>query len=685
MASTIPNQERVVDPFASYNSNVVNRITEIVTQNTEGMLTVNSMQVELDTTSPNNTVIVQPGYAVKDDVLIKITSSHTVDITDLSQYVSETVFFPGAGNYYLVLEYQYLKQRPAPQANIKIIKPTERGLITSGSVYLLLKVLTVDAMGNILSIHDYDPETGYEDNTRPYIKYYAGGEVNLPTYNQVRDQGRIAYESQRDKFFFGYENAWGELAAGGVAFDVNTDTTGVSVGELCYVDNVGNAQPAISTGLYTQADMVVTAIGTAASGIGRGIICGYWSGVPVETGILIGVGDLLYLSATDAGTVTNIRPDSYYQVVGRSLSSASSTTPVDMIFSPKIMLALSLTGQLDTWSGPDGTGYYADINVAALDGTSAFDCHWFDDTTNREIRPTEVEILGGGNIIRVYFPVNTLTVNYIIQSVGVGSSTSGGGGSGTSDHALLLSLDYASSGHTGFAPDPHGNGSHSGVYIEASGVTYGNLLANGDIGSGGTQVPVGNHTHEVGDPHNYNDVPSGSIILFEADTAIVGYSLLADQDDMLVYITKGSAAGGEAGGTLKSGGTWTQPNHSHVINTEASHTHTTNSHTLTTSEIPSHYHTLFGDTGYTSTGSALSSSNYAKEATDFGDGRSYNLRGSSTGPTVGRSSSVGSGSSHNHGSTGSDGDHDHGGNTDGGATANSWRPRGRNMTRQQKI
>ena len=65
MASTIPNQERVVDPFASYNSNVVNRITEIVTQNTEGMLTVNSMQVELDTTSPNNTVIFNQGMQLK--------------------------------------------------------------------------------------------------------------------------------------------------------------------------------------------------------------------------------------------------------------------------------------------------------------------------------------------------------------------------------------------------------------------------------------------------------------------------------------------------------------------------------------------------------------------------------------------------------------------------------------------
>ena len=128
MASTIPSQERVVDPFASYNSNVVNKISEIVTHNEEGMLTVNSMQVSLDTTSPTTTVIVEPGYAVKDDVLIKITEQHEVDFTDPDQWVTPPdITFPG-GNCYLVLDYQYLKQRPAPQANIKILQPNQRPL-----------------------------------------------------------------------------------------------------------------------------------------------------------------------------------------------------------------------------------------------------------------------------------------------------------------------------------------------------------------------------------------------------------------------------------------------------------------------------------------------------------------------------------------------------------------------------
>ena len=667
MASTIPSQERVVDPFASYNSNVVNKITEIVTHNTEGMLTINSLPVTQDSTSPNNTVVVGTGYAVKDDVLIKITSEHTVDITDWDQYVNVPSVFPGAGTYYVVLTYQYLKQRPAPKAYIKILQPLERGFLTTGSIYLLLKVLVVDASGNILSISDYDTEVGYETNARQYIKYYAGGEVNLPVH-QDDDTGRIAFESVRNKFFFGYNDAWGELTAGGVSFDVNT--TGVSVGELCYVDSTGNAQLSISTGLYTQADFITTAIGTAASEVGRGIICGYSSGVPVEPGILIGIGNILYLSATTAGTVTNVRPDSFYQVVGRALSSGSVTTPLEMIFSPKLMLILSMTGQISTWSGPDATGYYNDVTVAALDGTSAFDCHWFDDSTNREVRPTAVEIRGDGNFIRVYLSDNTSVINYIIQSTGTGGSTGGGGSSGgESDHALLTSLDFASSGHTGFAANPHSNTSHSETYIEASGVTHTNLNANGDVGDGALQVSQGDHTHESGDTYNYNDVPSGSIILFEADTAIVGYSLLVDQDDMIAYITKGSAAGGETGGSLKSGGTWSQPVHNHEIVTEASHTHTTPDHTLTIAEMPSHSHTLHDD----------GIKDYSGHA-DEGPLLDYNQC-----DTYSTTDSVGGGTAHNHGATGLAGGHDHGGATGDEATVNTWRPRGRNMTRQQKI
>ena len=291
MASTIPSQERVVDPFASYNSNVVNRLTEIATQGTEGMLTVNSMQVVQDATSIN-TVIVQTGYAIKDDVLINITAEHTVDFTDDDQWVTppDAITFPG-GNCYVVLDYQYAKQRPAPQANIKILQPSERGLIGAGSTYLLLKVVKTSLLSphNITALYDYDPEVGYTSNERQYLKYYVSGAVNLPVHDQERDQGRIVYESETDKFYFGFESSWEDLNK-------------------------------------------------------------------------------------------------------------------------------NISGQISSWTLDATSGdYFYDVDVTTLSGPSAYISSWFDDSTDSQVIPSNVEIRDAGDTVRVYFPINTLTINYIIQ------------------------------------------------------------------------------------------------------------------------------------------------------------------------------------------------------------------------------------------------------------------------------
>jgi len=62
------------------------------------------------------------------------------------------------------------------------------------------------------------------------------------------------------------------------------------------------------------------------------------------------------------------------------------------------------------------------------------------------------------------------------------------------------------------------------------------------------------------------DVPAGEKILFYKNTVVIGYLLLDTLDDKVVYVTKGSAAGGQTGGAVHSSGSWTQPNHSHQHN-----------------------------------------------------------------------------------------------------------------------
>jgi hypothetical protein len=69
--------------------------------------------------------------------------------------------------------------------------------------------------------------------------------------------------------------------------------------------------------------------------------------------------------------------------------------------------------------------------------------------------------------------------------------------------------------------------------------------------------------------------------VFYQDTAPDGWTIQNTLDDKLVYITKGSAAGGETGGGVHSTGSWTisgitQTGHTHA---GPSHTHVGSAHT----------------------------------------------------------------------------------------------------------
>jgi hypothetical protein len=77
-------------------------------------------------------------------------------------------------------------------------------------------------------------------------------------------------------------------------------------------------------------------------------------------------------------------------------------------------------------------------------------------------------------------------------------STGGGGGSGTSDHALLTHLDKPSSGHTGFADQSH---QHAGGDI-TSAVANATNASNVDwsgVANKPSTYPATAHTHSGGD------------------------------------------------------------------------------------------------------------------------------------------------------------------------------------------
>lgn len=614
--SDTPTQQRAVDPFASYNSNVVNQLTRIAAYkggSTDGIIAIaNDLQV---TRIDLDRVEVSPGIAYKDDVFIRVSSSHIVDFEDASHYVS----YNGrsdVGYYYIVLEYQYVKSRPAPEAKIKIIDPIQAvgynwsTPATPGThSFVFLKAVYNEVVGLSIKIPDLsgdevrDVDPGNTDARRRYAKEYAGTETTLPTFDAARDASRIVYDVETDKFWFGYRDRWGEVGEGGSV--ITLDTSGMTEGDLCYINASGTCTEAISTSLLTGADIVVKEVG--AAGVGKGVTSGIGLNVPVETAIVILTGDLLYLSASEAGKVTNARPDAYFQVVGRATADSSGGF-VDIIFSPKVILTLGLEGTLSSWSGPTSGLYYADIDISNLETSYGVHSSFFDSSDFTQITPAEVQIISGGTVLRVYFPINTLNVRYVISTEDAYGCGGGGGGGGGLDHSALVNLTYAASGHIGFSPNPHSNSQHS-------------------------------------DPPS---IPSGSIILFESNVAITGYSLLTTFNDGIVYITSGSVAGGEGGATNKLGSTWTQPVHSH---TGPNHQH----------DLSNHTHTFSGITGYEAYQVGTNRS------TGGTDSHQHDFAGTTVGPNINLTSFSGTGLTGNS------------------ATANTWRPYGRNFTRQQKI
>ena len=151
-----PSQIRSVDPYASFNSNSINPITRVVSNGDDCILA----SLPIKSTKLSDTVITcSPGKCIKDDVLIEILSELNVDFTNALDYVSsDTGYWNENGYYYLVLEYNYVKAKPVPEASIKIIQPDQRTNPAFFNVsHLLLKVVHVS--GNVIDeLLNYDPE-----------------------------------------------------------------------------------------------------------------------------------------------------------------------------------------------------------------------------------------------------------------------------------------------------------------------------------------------------------------------------------------------------------------------------------------------------------------------------------------------------------------------------------------------
>ena len=140
-----------------------------------------------------------------------------------------------------------------------------------------------------------------------------------------------------------------------------------------------------------------------------------------------------------------------------------------------------------------------------------------------------------------------------------------------------------------------------------------------------------------------SSVPSGSRMLFQQSSAPTGWTKDTSLNNRALRLVSGSVTNG-GGDTFSS-------RFNSTVNTGNG---SVASHTLTSSQIPSHYHFAFrsGNHGQRRNGSNMSANNYPGSGSGAGNlYESYNISASGSVSNVGRTSSVGSGSGHSHGFT----------------------------------
>lgn len=401
MASFNPTQTRTVDPFASYNSDTVNALTKMITNGDNALFSPRAMDVTFDSTSPNRYLIVSTGIAFIDDVLIEITANHTVDFDNSTHYFGGAII-KEPGNYYIVLEYQFLKSRPAPEAAVKILTPTEVSGGSFGAQHILLKVAqATTGPWSINTLLDYNPSipTDQRINTSLYMSI----ENTLPTFTQSRDWGRTIYVRDEDAVYFGLENAWENMSEAGKRITIDTTS---SAGTVVYFDSNAEGQPAT---LASGAEGVITESGVN----GRAVIMGLVN-TSVQSAITISAGEIVYLSSSEPGTITNVATNI---IVGKAMASGSGT--VEILFHPRETLDATvlkvrdvITATVDwTLSGSD---YYYDVDISSLllsNKEVSVTC--YNNADDKVIDPLDVEAIST-SAVRIWMPVNTVSLNVIV-------------------------------------------------------------------------------------------------------------------------------------------------------------------------------------------------------------------------------------------------------------------------------
>lgn len=232
MARVIPSQLRAVDPYASYHSNIVNRLTRAVTNNKNIILRPDHLVV---TMINDHVVEVSAGIAIVDDVLIQITASTQLDLTDPNVFYGPN-HFSSSGYYYVILDYQYNKVKPAPEAGLAIIAPPDVPTLFNPNEHVFLAALDVDSTPSITQTHTYDPSN--PSNQRDVSPLSGIEKVDTQPTWDASWEGKIIYVEDVNKFYAADDTHWIDLFAPDIGGD-DIGSTGQPFGKIIVSDGSG--------------------------------------------------------------------------------------------------------------------------------------------------------------------------------------------------------------------------------------------------------------------------------------------------------------------------------------------------------------------------------------------------------------------------------------------------------------
>ncbi|GIU69087.1 MAG: hypothetical protein KatS3mg002_0323 [Candidatus Woesearchaeota archaeon] len=291
-----PTQERTIDPFSDRNSANVNKFSQILTRGKNVILNYNDFQL---TKLSNTTFKVSAGSCIIDNVLIKVTNDTVIDITSTNSFFSNGTT-TATGKYYVCLKYNYSRSRPAPQAGFVILKPNEHGLVTANKL-LFIGVLNIIQSSGVYVIDTVENSdlNDLTNGSRQYVDFFAGIYPNLPTFNANIHTGMIIFSENDGGIYFGNSSGWEKITQ--LKYTMNTSAC--NPGDLFKFADSAGTQATPITG-PSDIDNIIGVVETSGS-VGTVIYSGRMT-VNVESGITINAGDLLYISSTENGKVTNI-------------------------------------------------------------------------------------------------------------------------------------------------------------------------------------------------------------------------------------------------------------------------------------------------------------------------------------------------------------------------------------------